>query len=48
MHAGAGGWGYRPADFEAQLRWKVGGALSHMPTGATKLDEDFQNSTCQF
>ena len=46
--AGAGGWGYCPADFEAQLRWRVGGALSHMPTGANKLDEDFQNGTCQF
>ena len=25
--AGAGGWGYCPADFEAHLRWRVGGAL---------------------
>ena len=46
--AGAGGWGYCPADFEAQLRWRVGGALSHMPTDTNKLDEDFQNGTCQF
>ena len=45
---GTGGWDYHSTSCEAQLRFRGGqGCWWGVPTGANRLDGDFQNGTCQ-